>query len=139
MVPAVNRIGGAPEWSGQVLGRSGQVSLCLLLPPGASFALEMYELDQRFARLVRFCASSCGFAGPLLDVGGGGAHRYAIGSQPIEVVGGGFDHGRAQQADALAPAKGAIGVAHRLIPVMTSWSGIGAARWQSDGFAVSWQ
>src|SRR6516225_622761 len=79
------------------------------------------------------------FAAPMLDVGGGGAHRHAIGSQPVEIVGGGFDHGRAQQADALAPAKRAIGIAHRLIPLMTSWSGIGAARWQSDGFAVSWQ
>ena len=51
---------------------------------------------------------------PVIDVGGGGAHRDAVGRQPVEVVGRGFDHGRAEQADALAPAEGLFGSAHRV-------------------------
>src|SRR5262245_22254482 len=120
------------------LGRSWAGSPCHLLPPGASFTLETYARNPRFTRLVQACAFSCALASTLLDVGGGGAHRYPVGRQPIEIVGGRFDHGWAQQADALAPAKGAIGVAHRLIPVMTRRRRMGAPQRQFDGFGLSW-
>jgi hypothetical protein len=52
-------------------------------------------------------------AAPMLDVGGGGAHGHAVGSEPVEIIGRGLDHGGAEQADALAPAEGAVGIAHR--------------------------
>src|SRR3954451_4612143 len=52
---------------------------------------------------------------PMLDIGGGGAHRDAVGSEPIEVVGGRLDHGRAEEADALAPDEGPFRIAHCLI------------------------
>src|SRR6516164_102392 len=120
------------------LGRSWAGPSCLLLPPCASIILGVVVQSQGTTRLGQAPAPSCALACALLDVGGGGAHRYPIGSQPIEVVGGRFDHGRAQQADALAPAEGAIGIAHRLIPV-TRRSRMGAAQRQFDGFDVSWQ
>src|SRR5262249_17738125 len=49
---------------------------------------------------------------PMIDVGGGGAHGHAIGRKPVEIIGSGFDHGGAEQADALAPAEGLVGRAH---------------------------
>src|SRR3954471_11921341 len=51
----------------------------------------------------------------MLDIGGGGAHRDPLGSEPIEVVGGRLDHGRAEEADALAPAERPFRIAHCLI------------------------
>src|SRR5262249_57519710 len=46
------------------------------------------------------------FAAPMLDVGGGGAHRYPIGRQPIEIEGGRYDYARTQQATPHTPPHG---------------------------------
>jgi hypothetical protein len=75
---------------------------------------------------------------PMLDIGGRGAHRDAIGSQSIKVVSRRFDHGRAEQADTLAPAERTFRIAHGLIPVARGYATY-ARRCQSDGFDVSWQ
>src|SRR5262249_30739530 len=131
-------LGHCPSSLGR-LGRLWAGYSCLLLPTCAPITLGAVEQNQWIARLEQAAAPSCGLADALLDVGGGGAHRYPIGRQPIEIVGGRFDHGRAQQADAPAPAKGAIGVAYGLIPVMTGRSRMGAPRRSFDGVGLSWE
>ena len=62
-------------------------------------------LKQAFRRVLLLPAAFCLPKIPMLDIGGGGAHRDPLGSELIEIVGGRLDHGRAEEADALAPAE----------------------------------
>src|SRR5262249_6289407 len=68
-------LGHCPSSLGR-LGRLWAGYSCLLLPTCAPITLGAVEQNQWIARLDQAAAPSCGLADALLDVGGGGAHRY---------------------------------------------------------------